>query len=376
MICEKKVCTGCFACFNACPKQAISMQEDEYGNIYPNVNKEKCINCNLCKKVCPQLKNIEYNTPISVYAMHLKDKNQRKESTSGGASAAIAMKIIKNGGVVYGASNLFGSESFNFVRIDEIDDLYKIKGSKYVHCYIGDKYKKVKEDLVKGRIVAFFGTPCQIFGLKCFLQKDFDNLVTIDIICHGVSSQKLLFDQIEQLGLKKEKVYGIYFRDEKNFNFKIIDENNKVVLEKPASEVPYYKNFLQGNIYRENCYNCKFAKLERVSDITLGDFWGLNKDSIVYDDESLGISAIIVNTIKGQKCFELIKDISLIDKRDLSEVQKSNKQLNCPMKKNWKHRVYVKKYPLLGFEQTFKKMVSIKQKIKKLVFKNVSNIKN
>ncbi len=368
MICEKKDCTGCFACYNICPKEAIIMKKDEYGNVYPEIIKEKCIDCGLCKKVCPQLKEkLDFKEPITAYAMYNKDSKKRSESASGGAASTFYEFILNKKGVIYGASNLFGKEEFNFIRIEDKKDLYKVKGSKYVHCYINDILKQVKKDLLDNRSVIFIGTPCQVSGLKSFLMKDYNNLITVDIVCHGVPSQQLLFDELELQKINKKDVSIISFRDDKQFNFKIKDNNNETIIEKKSSFIDYYRNFLQGNFYRENCYSCRYAQRERISDITIGDFWGLDKNSKVYDNEEKGISLILPNTEKGLDLVKQIFEESIIEERTVDEACRENGQLNRPSKKSEKYNTYLKYYPSKGYKKTMKKMDTAKDKIKKLV---------
>lgn len=368
MICEKKKCTGCSACLNICPKNAISMYEDEYGCIYPQIDTKKCINCGLCKKVCPQLnKNTLYYDSMKAYAMYCKNKDKRSESSSGGAATLFYESVIDDNGVVYGASNLFGKDSFCFVKITNKQDLFKVKGSKYVHCYINNIYKDIRSELESNKKVLFIGTPCQVDGLKCYLMKEFENLYCVDIICHGVPSQRLLFDELNNLKIDKKSVDYIIFRDDKRFTFKVIDKNKKVLIDKPSNDIWYYNNFLEGNIYRENCYNCRYARRERISDITIGDFWGLDKNCSIYDDEKKGISLIIQNTHKGATLIESIKSKSVIEERDLKEAYKENGQLNHPMKKNKKYDIFKNYYPLLGYEGACKKMISSKDRLKRII---------
>ena len=367
MICEKENCTGCFGCFNICPKNAIEMYKDEYGNIFPRIIEKKCINCKLCKKVCPQLKeSLAFNKPIKAYAMYNKNPNKRNESTSGGAATTFYEYILNNKGIVYGASNTFGSNEFKFIRITNKRDLYKVKGSKYVHCYINDTMKQVREDLLSNKKVLFIGTPCQVSGLKSFLINDYENLITADIICHGVPSQKLLFDEINNQGIDYRNVHYVSFRDDKIFNFKLLDSNKKILLEKKPYDIDYYRNFLKGNIYRENCYKCKYAQRERISDITIGDFWGLDKNSKIYDDENKGISLLLPNTQKGLNLIQSIKSECNIEERAIDEAYKANGQLNKPMSKSKEYNIYLKYYPIIGYKRTMKKILPIKSKIKKM----------
>lgn len=371
MICEKKKCTGCYACFNICPTNSISMKEDKNGNIYPYIDKKTCINCGLCKKVCPQLKEkLNFNAPIKAYAMYNKNLKERLESTSGGAATIFYKYILENKGIIYGASNLFGEKEFHFLRIDNVNELYKVKGSKYVHCYIKDSYKNIKKDLMEDKKVLFIGTPCQVAGLKSYLMKEYEKLITIDIICHGVPSQKLLFDEIKNLKIDYKDVSFVSFRDEKMYNFKLLDKSKNILFEKKSNSNYYLKNFLEGNFFRENCYNCRYAQKNRISDITIGDFWGLNKNSKIYDDESKGISLVMPNTKKGMDLVEVTKSNFNFEERTIEEACLKNKQLNKPMNKTKKYYIYEKYYSKKGYKKTMKKLETIKDIIKKILSKN------
>lgn len=369
MVCDKEKCTGCSACFNVCPKQAITMQSDELGNIYPVIDKSKCINCGLCKKICPQLNDIPSIKPQKTYALYSKDVKKRMASTSGAAATIFGENIIANGGIVYGVSNLYFNNEFKFIRIDNAKDLDKIKGSKYVHAHVGTAFKDVKKDLIAGKTVMFVGTPCQIAGLKGFLMKDYGNLITVDIICHGVPSQQLFFEQLKQYGISCSEIYEVSFRNNERYCLTIYDKNKEKIFSKPSSLIPYFRNFLQGNIFRENCYSCKYAKSERISDITIGDFWGLDNNCKIKDDINKGISLVLVNSPKGLKLFENIKSKCVFEERTLEEAVNGNKQLQHPMSKNRKYDIFVNNYKKLGFKKTMKKMLSLKDKLKILIKK-------
>lgn len=351
MICPKEKCTGCFACHNICPKNAINMVEDEFGYIYPVIDEKKCINCNLCKKVCPSLNPIKAIYPQKCYAMYAKDKKIRDESTSGGAATIFSTYIIKNGGVVYGAT--YSKGIINHLRIDNLKDLPKLKGSKYVHSYILDTYKEAKKDLTNNKKVLFIGTPCQIAGLKRYLMKDYDNLYLIDIICHGVPSQKYLKDEI---GENNEKVS---FRSKDGFilkTYNTLNESKSTEL----SDSNYYSSFMSGLIYRENCYNCFYAKPERISDITIGDFWGLGKDSKLYDYDNSGVSVILPITDKGIKLFEECCDKMIYEERKIEEAINGNAQLRYATLKPKNYYKFQKVYLKSGFSTAYKKTNKIK----------------
>ena len=362
---------GCFACFNICPQKSITMVENEYGEVYPQINKDTCIHCGLCEKICPQLKEkLKFNTPIKVFAMYNKNAKLRKESTSGGAATTFYEYYIRNKGICYGVSSFVHNNQIKFVRFTNENELKKVKGSKYTHCYVNDIYIKVKEDLLNNKKVLFIGTPCQVSGLKSFLINDFDNLTTIDIICHGVPSQRLLFDEIKRNKINVQDNYKISFRDNNGYILKILDQDNNIIIKEEEENVDYYRHFLHGNIFRENCYSCKYAQRNRISDITIGDFWGLDKKSKIYDDESKGISVILINSSKGLELFEKIKDNCIFEERTIEEACKHNGQLNHPMPKSKEYLIYRKMYPKKGYKRTMSKMKSMKYRIKTVLKKN------
>ena len=383
MICHKEKCTGCYACYNICKSNAISMYEDEYGAVYPRINKKKCVNCNLCRKICPQLNNnIVFKEPIETYAAYSKNSLIRKNSSSGGFATILGIQIIKNGGVVYGAANKFNEDKFKFIRIDDVSELYKIQGSKYVHCYILDCYKQIKNDLNNNKQVLFIGTPCQVSGLKAFLIEEYENLLTVDIICHGVPTQKLLFENLENYGLKKEEYEIVRFRDDLGYNLKLYKNYNdfikdNYILKRIANLDFYCDNFLKGNIFRENCYNCDYAGKNRISDITIGDYWGLDKNCDLYDDELLGISVIINYTKKGEKWFEKCNKKLNYCKRSIDEAIKKNKQLCSPMEKSKEYYWFYNNYTKLGFKKVRNKMMPFINIIKsnKFIYSIYSKIK-
>lgn len=356
MICEKNKCTGCFACYNICPKNAIEMKEDKYGYIYPKINKEKCINCGLCKKVCPSLNKLEKIEPQKCYAMYAKDKNIRNNSTSGGIATQISKKFLKNNGIVYGAS--FDNEC-NVVhkRIEKIKELTLLQGSKYVHSYINDAFKQVKKDLLNDKKVLFFGTACQIAGLKKYLVKEYENLYLIDIICHGVPSQKFLKEEVKRINGNTD-VERIIFRRNNKYGFAII-KDEQCVYEVNREKSPYIDSFLLGLTLRNNCHNCMYADRKRVSDITIGDFWGLNKTSKFYDIRSGGVSAVICNTTKGINLVENVKNDFEIEEREYDEAVKGNAQLKKPASKYKEAQKFRNDYLKYGFLKAYKKNTRI-----------------
>ena len=308
---NKKECTGCMACKNACPRNAIQIEEDsKTGFLYPKMNKEYCINCGICKKVCPVINPAKENIEeIEVYSCKNKNDEIRMQSSSGGIFTLIANYILNQNGVVFGAGF---NESFEVVHewTDKEEGLGKFRGSKYLQSQIRDSFQKVRAFLEEGRKVLFTGTPCQVEGLLAFLRKDYENLYTQDIICHGVPSPKVWKKYLEyKKSIHKESPKKINFRKKEiagwnayhmNFTYSHFEENVH------HNDDPYMKFFLNNFDLRDTCYACKFKKAKRKSDITVADFWGIKYVRPEMNDEK-GISAIFINSPKGKTLFEQIK---------------------------------------------------------------------
>ena len=376
MICDKNKCTGCFACYNICPKNAIKMEEDEMGYIYPNIDEEKCIKCEACKKVCPQLHEAKMGKPQKAYAMYNKNEDIREKSTSGGAATTFYMHILEKNGVVYGCSNIENNE-IHFLRIDNIDDLEQLKGSKYVHSYINDIFKLVEKDLKNDRLVLFIGTPCQVNGLKGFLKKDYDNLILIDIICHGVPSQKLLLEEIQLHNI--DDVNKISFRKNDVYELELYKQNEIKFKEKIGAN-KYLFGFLNSVFLRPNCYECKYATPSRGSDITIGDFWGLSENSQLYDKKEKGVSVLLPITEKGQKLIEECKQEMILEERPVQEAINGNSQLMKPTVKHKRYKSFQKRYLKNGYEKAcntfmWKNKLKIKIRNNKIIYKLYKKIK-
>ena len=287
-------CCGCRACENICPKKAIKMVENSEGFLYPVVDKEKCVNCGLCKKVCPWINKIKRDNYLEkniCYAAKSKSKILQLKGSSGGIFGTIANYIINNNGLVVGAEML-NDFSVKHSIVDNKKDLEKLYGSKYVASDLNDVFSEIKKKLSDGKKVLFTGVPCQVAGLLNFLGKNYENLITIDVICHGTPNQKIFKKYIDNMETKKKsKIIKYYFRNKKAGKWgsykalMIIEKNGKKYIKKTHADFdPYYNNFLLGNSHRESCYSCPFASSNRVSDITLGDFWGIEKiDDKFYD---------------------------------------------------------------------------------------------
>lgn len=333
---DKSKCTGCGACIQKCPNDCISMECDEYGFEYPKIDVQQCINCNACEKVCQQytVKNMTKSVQRAYAAVNESAIDLYLES-SGGAFGAIAKKILEKSGIVYGCAIMNGID-VKHIRVTSLENLKLLYGSKYVYSTTGDTFSKVKDDLEKGKIVLYSGTPCQISGLKLFLQKNYDNLYTVDIVCHGVPSQYHFKKMLDWIGTKHNiKIVDVLFRtkDKKKakgtYSGAIVSDDGKHI-KYAYYDYYYYFYYLMGLISRENCYQCQFANLNRPGDITIGDFWGVEGFKLDLDI-SRGCSLVITNSVKGN---ELLQE-SGINKQEvpLDAAIKNNKQLSSPVDK-------------------------------------------
>jgi len=317
MISLNSDCTGCGACKFACPKDAIEINYSRGNFLEPVVDLDLCVDCGFCEKVCPNNITTNNKNIKSVFAGVNNDVEALKKSTSGGAFYSIAESVLSMGGVVYGCAYTEHLRA-KHVRVDNIENLVRLQGSKYVQSEIGNTYLDVKKDLESKRIVLFSGTPCQIAGLYGFLDGDYDDLITIDIICHGVSSQ-LFFDKYIKWYEKKHNIVvnNYDFRSKENKGWSL---SGIVIGDKKGKEIKrkiyyfsefYYFYFLKGTIYRSSCYTCKYTNTHRLGDITLGDCWGIESLNTNLSIKN-GCSLIILNSDKG---INLLKktDIELIE---------------------------------------------------------------
>ena len=336
-------CTGCMACFNKCPVNAINIIDNKQGFRTPIIDEKKCIKCNICAKVCPVIKNDkekekelkeekvkeekndnENHNKIDVYACKNKDIKIRMESSSGGVFSIIAGYIIKKGGVVVGAKF---DERFNVVHdiSENIDQLKKFRGSKYVQSEIKEIFKKVEKYLKEERFVLFTGTPCQVEGLISYLGKSYEKLYTQDFICHGVPSPKVWRKYLEYLKNNGE-LKEITFRSKSeegwnNYYTKYTFDNGEE--SKHHSKDIYMNLFLKNLILRKSCFNCRFKKEKRISDITIGDFWGIKNIDESLNDET-GVSVIMLNSEKAKELFQEINKNLEYYKANIEDIKKYN----------------------------------------------------
>lgn len=319
---NKKDCCGCTACLNVCPVQCITMQEDEEGFLYPVIEKEKCIHCHKCEKVCPVQNTDCLNSKTETFVGYSRDEEIRMQSSSGGIFSVTAEWILQQSGVVFGAAF---DENFevHHIAIETIEDLKKLRGSKYVQSRLENVYPEVKQYLEMKRKVLFTGTACQIAGLKRYLNKEYDNLFAIDVLCHGVPSPKIWRMYLEE---KKKQhhtsIEKIEFRNKangwKNYSMKISFSNVKPYCVH-FFEDKFMRMFLDNIDLRPSCYACHFKDFPRESDMTIGDSWGIEKYMPDMDDDK-GTSVILVHSSNGEKLFKAIRNSLIVREAKLDEV--------------------------------------------------------
>lgn len=304
-IVSKYDCCGCDACEQICPTNCISMNEDEEGFEYPLVDLNLCIHCNLCEKVCPVIHQSKDRKPLNVYAAKNNNHSIWVKSSSGGVFSPIAEEIIKNGGVVFGAA-FDDSWNVKHISVDKIEDLGKLRKSKYVQSSITKTFIEAREYLRKGTQVLFVGTHCQIAGLHLFLRKKYDNLLTVDVLCHGVPSPKIWRDYLSSIS-GGEKLDKVSFRHKEGDTQKYLSvlQNNKELCGEDWCDNLYIQGFLRDIYLRPSCYKCPSRKGKSGADLTLADYWGIENILPNFGEgKSGGTSLILVYSERGKKTFE------------------------------------------------------------------------
>lgn len=318
-VCELNQCAGCMACVEICPKEAIYIK-DELSYYNAIIQEDKCIGCNRCHSVCQQNKPISGTKPIAWYQGWTNNQEARKKCSSGGLATAVSSSFISNGGVV--CSCCFKNGKFGFEFAEKTDELQKFVGSKYVKSNPGGIYKSIRDKLKSNQKVLFIALPCQVAALKKFIDEKLgENLYTIDLICHGTPSPNLLNEFLNQYNFKLDALQAIQFRVKAKF---MVYGNYKGIITNGVTD-KYSIAFLNSLTYTENCYSCQYAKISRVSDLTLGDSWG---SELSLEEQKKGISLVLSMTNKGNELLQMA-DIHL-ESVDLNKAVANNHQLKHP----------------------------------------------
>lgn len=324
-IAGKRSCTGCGACVCVCPVGCIQMVENKEGFFYPVIDHTQCIGCKKCYKVCPNEPEDDEDV-VAVLAGYSHNRDIRLTSSSGGVFTHLAEEVLKRNGVVFGAA--MQKSQAVVCAVENIEEIPKLRGSKYVQSWVGNAYRQVEKYLKEGRWVLFSGTPCQIAGLYRVLKKEYMRLITVDFVCHGISSPQVLEKYLKERGNGK-RISEIVFRDKtegwNKFSMKIKWEDHTVSRASMEEDL-YLQSFLKNLNLRSSCFSCKFRKIHRRSDITLGDLWGA--DEVVNGwTEDLGYSLILIQSKKGKELLESIKEKIVAVPVELSQVMLHNASL-------------------------------------------------
>ena len=351
-ITRKQDCCGCFACENICPTDAISMVSDEEGFWYPQVEASKCISCEQCVRVCPELTPAPISQQTEALACYRKDLEKRMESASGGIFSVLAEQVIAQGGCVFGAA-FDGQWALSHFGADSCEELDRLKGSKYIQSRIGSAYRDVRSALKNNRKVLFSGTPCQVQGLKNFLGRDYPNLLTVDLVCHGVPSPEVWKQYLAEISAGKH-LAAITPRDKKNgiqnapivFRFDDGSEHRENYLDNP-----YLKGFIHNLYVRPSCFECRFKGIERCSDITIGDFWGLEQFAPDFCDP-YGISLVLLHTENGRTAFSAVEDKIAVHPASANQACKENPCLLRPIARTEKRAAFFHDWKKSGVSKT------------------------
>lgn len=351
-------CTGCTACASGCPRDAITMERDREGFAYPTVDLDKCVHCGRCTAVCPLLHEREPKPLPAVFAAWNRDDSIRKDSTSGGAFTALADYVLEGGGVVFGAA-FDGKQHLRHVACFRKEDLWRLRGAKYVQSDLGDTFRAVREAL-KTRLVLFSGTPCQVDGLYRYLGGRPENLITCDLVCHGVPSPGVWEDMARSIEQRKRKgLQAVRFRNKvtgwKDSHFTTVYDDGTVDTA-PLFRTEYGRAFGRALFLRPSCYRCAYTNMNRPGDFTLGDFWGLRDDELPEQQEK-GINLLMVNTPHGSHIFDQLPLArqAFPPERAIA----GNPRLASPIAQPADRAAFFAAYALEPFDQVRKKFCSV-----------------
>lgn len=374
MIKDMKKCCGCGACRDICPKKCIVMKKTDEGFLYPQINSSECVNCGLCDTVCPVQSSAEKRKASRGYIAFAKNNAQRESGSSGGVFGACASYVIKNGGVVFGAGFDEALKLKQYCVSGE-KDLPRLYKSKYLQCDTNDFYKAVKKQLNDNKFVLVCNTPCNISALKNYLKRDYENLLTVDFVCHGVPSQDF-FDKCMSWyeAEKGMKITGYTFRKKINgastpHLFEIQYKKDGKIGAKTDLYLkdPFYNAFQKRLSIRSSCHSCNYASPERVSDITIGDFHDVDKVKSGYD-RMRGVSMVLVNSEKGIRFFELIENGLDICEVDADVLIENNECLMSSTPMPAKRKDFFENLENKGVKYLAENELNYKKEFKKLVY--------
>ena len=372
---DKTKCSGCMACYNICPQKCISMVEDEEGFLYPKVDMDTCVNCDLCDRTCPlnEKNNKKYGVVQSKIVQN-KDLEVLRQSTSGGAFTPIAQYVLQRKGVVFGVEMDADSNFVKHIKVEREESLIRFRNSKYVQSYVGNSFDDAKQELQKGRLVCFSGTPCQIQGLKNYLHKEYENLITVDVVCRGVPSPGVWKKYTDYLK-RKGKLSSVRFRDKslgyQYSTMEVVYKDGKIERNGIESD-QWLRMFFSGMILRPSCPACNFRSVERCNDFTIWDCF--NVSDLTKDlDETKGATRMLIHTKRGQEIFNEIRDRFYVVDADVNTVAVG---ITEKPDLNKRKREFIQDYNKLSMEELLNEWfpMTFKVKVKKLTRRILNGI--
>lgn len=372
-VCKQELCNGCGACAAVCTAGCIQMLADAEGFLRPVIRPENCIDCNRCQRVCPVLaqENTANGTTVAYAAIHT-DADIRYGSTSGGVFSLLCQWIFERGGIVYGAAY---DEKFDVVHCpaENMEQVHKLRGAKYAQSYLNDCYTQVRRQLEAGRYVLFSGTPCQVGGLRAYLGKDYEKLLLVDLICHGVPSPKVWQHYIAYRSIQDaqgEKPAAINLRSKETgwprYSIRF-DYPSGQFYSAYNFQDPYLRGFVGNLCLRPSCYDCRFKGDTRISDFTLGDYWGVWDQRPEYHDEK-GTSLVLLHTEKAKQCWEQIAGQLKAEQVDVQEALKDNPSALESSKRPSARELFFACYENEDFLQLITRILPVKKEMKKTIW--------
>ncbi len=368
---DNRLCYGCTACFSSCPVSAISMIENEEGFLEPEINQNLCIDCGLCRKVCPRLNPVLKKKARNVYAIKHKDSSIRADSQSGGAFWALCEYIIENRGLVYGCILDIAENKVKHIRVNNLEAAREMHGSKYVQSDLSKVFLDIKKDLINSRTVLFVGTPCQVAGLRAFLINEYENLITVDLLCHCVASPLIWREYVTRLKvIYKGKCKKAIFRDKQfgwgshfeTFQFSRDDKNIFI------KEGTFARLYNSGMICRESCFSCQFKSKERVGDFTIGDCWGIERKHKEFWDRK-GVSLFMENDSRVDAILSSV--LNKMEYRSISLEDVLQPALLYPIVRNPKKKLFWDLYKKQGISGVLLSFGSIGLRMRHFLFREV-----